>query len=299
MKYITTFLAAIICTSVLYAQNRNITTEYPSQIFYGYNSDELKNLQNGGTLYVLLTGDPIFDDSLSSAVKQFWKVTPYKIVTLKDADALMADENNNFLAPSTGFDDKFTIGSPLKNKRISELTMFHGGKKKQHALGRCLFVYSYWLGANNQTYISEENGLGYEIKALNDELSIIITQKIDKLSNFKSINAEPYPVVKNEINKNVKILKDKVLLLDAAWGKFLFKEKSMKGYKYQYQYVEPSELLSLIKANPSKYCFIGYNPNSDIEIYDAQTKTLIYSEFQKHSMSNSEQIEQLNDLISK
>jgi hypothetical protein len=58
----------------------NISAQH---IGYGCESKEILNLK-AATLYIVPTGDRVFDDSLAAAVQKYWKVTPVKALTSPD-----------------------------------------------------------------------------------------------------------------------------------------------------------------------------------------------------------------------
>jgi hypothetical protein len=178
-----------------------------------------------------------------------------------------------------------------------ELSIFHGGKHNnlmlawQFPIGRASLVFDPAKAGS-----ANENGavaLRYVIKALNDEVNFIVTKKIKK--NIDEL-------VKAEFNKNAGVLKNKTLLIDKAYVGTWIKDKALKAYKYQYQVVDVTEMVSLLNSDPSKYCFMGGDMYISMEIYDGETKSLVYSQYKKMMMAGAvkeDQIKELNAAIDK
>lgn len=296
-----TKLFACLFATVLYASVTSAQHYSALHLVYdAYNSKELQYFQNGGTLYVIMTGDKAFDDSLTSAVQHYWKVSPFKMITSADAKSVLDDKSNFYLATYSSSDYEIKFTSPNDKNGINELVIVNG-KNSHHAnlLAEGGLIFSDWYKVENMKLAGEiplTVGLSYCVAALDQQMEIIIEKKIEKVLTATQV---PTAYVFNEINKNAKDIKNRTLLINETWKSMLFKEKMMKDYKYSYKYVNEDELLSLMSSDPSKYCFVASEPGNAIEVFDPLTKKVLYIEPAKNGMAivGKGDMEKLNDAM--
>lgn len=286
----TTFIAVFLISSNLFGQ-----------IFYsGFDSKEMENLKKG-PLYIVQTGDKIFDDSLKASVERYWKISPTKTLTKNEYAKYLGDENNCFIAPligltSTGFLLSTDVSSPLTNKAIDGIYIFYGTARKkssQEPMAYCPFYF--YERAFSGSF------LDFTVKYLNDLTNFVIDKKIEDWASWKpkNVKGNPYP---NGFPKDPSALKTKTLLVSEICTRPLKKEVLAK-YKYSYKVASLTEIVSLINSEPEKYCVISDNRalfTGHILIFDAESKSAIYQDRKTPNMSIKEkQIVDLNAAIGK
>jgi hypothetical protein len=244
---------------------------------YKYNAKHITGIKQS-TIYVIPTKDQAFNDSLNYYMEKFWKATPYKIISREEADALLKEESNYFLASvnalgNNGYGQNSTVISP-KEDNASSVFVFHGSRKsklKNIEYQDALFCRLPFYGVEN--YLA---GVGYMIKNLNDNIELLIKlQEANKITEVNSPSKPWIPLMRTEFSKRAGVLKGKTLLIDESTMKRNLNEKVLSAYKYSYKIVPTAELLNLVKTDPKKYCFLA--ANTDMDIYDAESKELIFS----------------------
>ncbi|MDQ3047544.1 MAG: hypothetical protein M3R27_08365 [Bacteroidota bacterium] len=244
---------------------------------YKYDSKHILEIKKS-TIYIIPTGDKNFDDSLNYYVAKCWKVSPYKVITREEADLLLKEESNYFLAAvpalgNDGFGTKSTVKAPISDYAKS-VYIFHGSKKskfKSIEYQNALYCRLPFYGKDNYTA-----GLGYVVKNLNDNVELIIELlSSNKISGVNSPSKEWIPTIRTEFSKRANPLKEKTLLIDSKAKEIHLKENVMKAYKYSYKIVTTSEMLSLLNSQLDKYCFLA--ADAEMDIYDAESNNLIFS----------------------
>ncbi|MGQ0829859.1 MAG: hypothetical protein ACT4ON_15840 [Bacteroidota bacterium] len=293
MRKFKTALLLIMFHSALFSQ----------EIDFNFDSKEIQDIING-TIYIIPTGNKVFDDSLKIAVEQYWKVSRFKVLLKEEVNNYLKDENNYFLAPlntltNDGLNSNARVVDPLSDDAARTIYIFHGGKNSkmtnieyQTSSIDCDLIF--WLKEN------AAKGLGYVIKNLNDNIEVVHSKKL-KSNNNLSIRWNP--VVGQELSKNANILKTKILLVDKN-SSFYLSEKILKTYKYEYKIANISEIIYLLYADPKKYCFLSDHViySGLIDIYYAETKSLIYTTGRSKGGSSkvsAKQIAALNAAIEK
>ncbi len=160
-KFMFIFLAAML-PLVMSAQaqintKKAIIADFPSKV-----------------MKVVKTGDAFLDISLSSAVKDCWRLSPYEFCTLDDFNALMgSDEYYFLLVIDTQFRKEEAPG-------LKMLTLIKGGKRAEKGIGKMLEVISVPL-------CSADDPTGRELVFMPALIDIIQTQV--EASMAKDLNA--------------------------------------------------------------------------------------------------------------
>ncbi|HSY75276.1 MAG TPA: hypothetical protein VK890_00380 [Bacteroidia bacterium] len=265
-------LAATLLCGIINAQ----------KITIAYDSKEMKVLQKA-TLYVLPTGDDIFDKSMDSAVAKYWKITPYKIITAAEAPKYLKDDDNYFIAPVNIF------SKGARCKVICPRTF-----KSDYSTGSTIYLFrgsSYNKGIDNLDFAADVSAsvmpyldkslspllVVLAVKNLNDNVQLVLDNKIDPV-----IHASGFlkPIVTESYRKNPGALKTKTLLIDTSLSKATDKfMQLLKVYKYKYQFVNYAQLNTLLSSADAKnYCLMADITQVDgADIYDFETKAKIWS----------------------
>ncbi|OFY87371.1 MAG: hypothetical protein A3F72_03995 [Bacteroidetes bacterium RIFCSPLOWO2_12_FULL_35_15] len=272
---------------------------FSQTVNYGYDSKEIQNLQKG-PLYIIPTGNKAFDDSLKTAIDKYWKISTSKTLASSEVQNALQDENNCFIAPLDGLrmDCFRKPTSPLNSKVITALYIFHGGKGcKKTTIDVQLPITSSSFNFYGNQHV--ENCLGFLITDLNALIDLVITKQV---KGPKKASGALDPILIKGYPKDPSVLKNKTLLIDELANKYILPDKALKAYKYQYLVTNLSEIISLLKANPEKYCFLSDNviTSSTISIFDGQTCNLIYLDYSSNGGKiTDKQIMALNIAIGK
>lgn len=271
------------------------------KITIAYNSKEMKALQKG-TVYVLPTGDKIFDDQLDSAVARYWKITPYKIISASEAGNYLKDDANFFIAPVNMF------SKGVKCQVICPRTY-----QSDHFTGNTIYLFrgsSYNKSLTNLDFAADISSsvmpyldkklspllVALAVKNLNDNVQLVLDYKIDPVIHSSGFLK---PEVTEAYRKNPGVLKNKTLLIDTSLNKWDNKSKEkLKAYKYKYQFVNYAQLDSILSSPSSKnYCLYADITQVDgTDIYDFETKAKIWSGIPPKSKST---YDDLNEAIKK
>ena len=244
---------------------------------YQYDSKHIPEIKQA-TMYIIPTGDKNFDDSLNHYISKFWKITPYKIIRRDEADLLLKEESNYFLAavPRLGNDGYGTNSTVVVPDNVSSnsIYIFHGSKKsklKNIEYQDALYCRLPFYGEKNYAA-----GLAYVVKNLNDNVELLINLlNSNKIAEINRPSKEWIPTMRTELSKRANLIKGKTLLIDTKALDIHLKEKVLTGCKCPYKIVTTSEMLSLLNSQPEKYCFLAASANMDI--YDAESKNLIFT----------------------
>ena len=238
-------------------------------IFYTCDKSEIKKIKND-TLYIIPTGDKVFDDSLVLAVKKYWTICPSIAIKMNQVDKFLSTEDKYLIAPTKGGGVDYTyIASPLKESSARQVQIFFGGKHKGIRMG------------NNKTrlcytplpFYDQKNAascLSIVIKNLNDDVDLVITKQL------KSLGGYSWDALRKEINKNTKIAKTKTLLINEK-SMFFLPEDVWKKYKFKYEVMDEDKIIAIINSDKkNEYCYIDYIANKNVIIVDLATFSLIY-----------------------
>lgn len=252
------------------------------KILYGGDSKEIKGLLKG-PIYVLLTGDKVYDDSFDSAMAKYWKVTPYKILTADEELNYLGSEDNYFIAPVNGLSSGMTskIESPRtsesKNDNLFSVYVFQGARqiKKMSKLVFATEITSYVSPYFNKqlTFLTVD----LAIKNLNDNIEMVMSNKTDPVIHSSGFLK---PFVLEWFRRDLGVLKTKTLLIDTSLFKKSPKDMQLiKSYKYKYQLTNYTQIEEILTSPSAKdYCI-----QADIvllggySIYDLGTKEKIWS----------------------
>lgn len=286
----TTFIAVFLISTNLFGQF----------IESGFDSKEMENLKKG-PLYIVQTGDKIFDDSLKASVEKYWKISPTKTLTKNEYAKYFGDENNCFIAPlislaSNGFLRTTDVSSPITNKEIDGIYIFHGSARKKSAqrpMAYCPFYF--YERAFTGSF------LDFTVKYLNDLTNFVIDNKIEEWTQVH-FNNDRIHLFEKGFPKDPSALKTKTLLVSEMCTRPLKKEV-LEKYKYNYKIASLTEIIALMNSEPKKYCVISDNIalfTGHILIFDAESKSAIYQDRKIPNMSIKEkQIINLNAAIGK
>ncbi|MDO9185030.1 MAG: hypothetical protein Q7W13_03390 [Bacteroidia bacterium] len=279
----TTFIAVFLISANLFGQTFNS----------GFDSKEMENLKKG-PLYIVQTGDKIFDDSLKASVEKYWKISPTKTLTKNEYVKYLGDENNCFIAPLNG--RTTDVSSPISNKEIDGIYIFYGSaRKKSSQLPMAYCPFYFYERAFTGRF------LDFTVKYLNDLTNFVIDNKIEEWRYAHATNDRIHLFEKG-FPKDPSALKTKTLLVSEICTRPLKKEVLAK-YKYSYKVASLTEIVSLINSEPEKYCVISDNTalfTGHILIFDGGSKSAIYADRKAANMSVKEkQIINLNAAIGK
>ncbi len=282
----------ILWTVIAFTGSGNL---FSQTIFLSYGTELMNKIKNG-PLYIIPSGDKVFDDSLKTAVEKHWKFCTSKVVELSEVDSYVKDENKIFIAA------------------LKVLPENMGGIKKPTAENTVLFIFAGHkaskkniIDLRNQIIRVQPvfwdkkltaNRLGFPIKRMNDLINCIHSKQITSRAPmfYDKIITDGTP-------QNHSSLKEKILLVDVLATKYYLPEKVLQEYKYKYQVADAEEIIKLMNVNPKKYCFLSdiVISTSSIEIYDAETCSLLYGIPGKMTGGkiNDKQIQALNLAIDK
>ena len=138
----------------------------------GTDSENFDKTMKSKTVVVLL-GDTAYDNSMKRAMNQYWKITKFDFVNIKDIDTQISDETKSFLLPlmitvtwKHEINSKYSDYSKLK----CWLTVINGGKKSIMKYSDndpiAISPFNYW--GNENDYKKCAYRLDYMIKGMND-----------------------------------------------------------------------------------------------------------------------------------
>jgi hypothetical protein len=236
------------------------------QTFYqDINDADYKNLMKNGLCYVL-TGDENIDPIIEAALKDQWKVTPYKIVA--SAEALQDDDVQIKLLGEEGV--PFALN-------LSIVSVKALNKK-----GLSLFNTTAFANITGFAGAVDEKSLyyfiPYHISAFNDMATRMNAEQITQkgLPYYNAMNALYIP--------SAKVLKEKTLLI-VENEPAIVNEDELKKAGIKYEFVTFSRFLELESTDAANYCLLYLNPSmySDITIFNVSDKSIAYT---KHYLKN-------------
>ena len=238
------------------------------QTYYQDIGDEdYQNLMKNGLSYVL-SGDKASDEMIVKALKDYWKVSPVKIIDKSKGEALKADDVQLTLLANEG------VPFPFNLTIVSEKTL----KKK----GMSLYSTTAVVNIIGFTEVVDDKSIfyfiPYMINALNDMAVKMNANKIEKrgLPYFNTMNALYLP--------NAVALKTKTLLIISN-EKTLVNEAELTKAGIKYEFVSFDRFLELESTEAGNYCVLYLNPSqfSEITIYNLDDKSIAYT---RHYVKN-------------
>ena len=256
-------------------------------VTYSYDSDVFIKLQKS-TLYVVLTDNPTYDSAITKAATNYWKVTPFEFINMKDINTVIDDENNSFLAPflwektiKHGLNEKYKDYTSIN----SWLWVINGGRKKlaNYSVTDVICLAAFNYGGDEHDYVAASYRLDYMVKAINDGIQLVADEKIyGSFMNmpsrvFEKINKNTTAILKTKtliINRETKLWDSNKNLVDST----IFKEAK---YPYKYEYVSNERFKELMAGTSSEFLLLvpAVEANKHISIYDPATRNTVYSGF--------------------
>lgn len=266
------FLLAV--TLVLIAQNVN--AQYSAT---PYDSKDMIAFSQSKKTYGILIGDANYDNALKAAMGSIWKLTPVDYITWEEFEKNYNQPENSFIAPC-GF--KY-----LKKKNkfevilddYSYLALFNGTKKEfnrftyDDVLAYCpLDVFA----GTEYDLVSAYKRMPLLIANLQNAINLVKEQKIGG-SSLNMVNK-----FKEIYNKETKILKTKILLINSDRKGGIEESDIKKVYSNKFEYVPASKIEEAIKNKDPKYAIYvtAATKNKSMFVFDAATYKCIYAEYQ-------------------
>lgn len=244
----------------------SITSLY-AQIFHKGNTDsEFINLKSSGITYIK-TGDEVFDGAVLQALKEYWKVTPFKV---KEKNAPFNDDDvvlfSAILSTYNGY-------NTFKENVMGVVT---GSYIKQDKFTKMNTIGFISMNGFNQKQSTKDIKayIGYVIRGLNDCILTI------KTNNVVGSGLPFYRGVSNSINPSVKGLKTKTLLI-VGETKELVKIKDLNKSGIKYKMITEQEFQEMSKVELAKYylLYFGVNSYTVVSIYEASTKKIVFTHY--------------------
>ncbi|MGZ4060220.1 MAG: hypothetical protein ACXVPU_14390 [Bacteroidia bacterium] len=266
------FASAFIFSNTVKAQYVN----------YGSPSKEIQNIAKGD-IYVVLTGNKLFDNAFKSAVEKNWKLSKsVKTVKSGSIEDDLKNENNYFIAIvdfhyGTGntmdlLDSKaVTPQADIAKMQDKNLVVFTGKYSKVMKLNSKTVVATVpFIINNSEDYVPE---IEYMVKAVNDGIDLVMKNNLQGKETEQGVYAAS--------RKNVSVLKNKTLVLPN--GSFTG-SGDLKRYKYKNEYKSSAEINKLLTDGDKNYCVLCYCINNvgnckSIYVYDLETKSIIYASY--------------------
>lgn len=239
---------------------------------YGNDEPEIQNMIKN-PLYIVASGDKVFDDALAASVEKYWKQSAStKVISKAEMNKYMKDKNNYFIAPV-----QYHLGIYMPNaKELSEtcnLAVFNGKYNKLDDFKPFMVIATapFMLLESKEASSMTD----YLVKAMNEGVDITIKNDLKGKPGKKTLFAE--------INKKSALLKTKKLLIPEN----MFDEKALAKYKLPYEVKTSTEIEKIIKEGSKEYCLVSYrfaSDNKNFFVFDLETKDLVYATFTMNGM---------------
>ena len=258
------------------------TTGNAQYVNYGSPSKEIQNISKND-IFVVLTGNKIFDAAFKTAVEKNWKLSK-SVKTIKggDIEDYLKNENNYFIAPVDFFFGTGNTMALLDSKAVTpqtdiikmqdkNLVVFTGKYTKVLKLNSKTVVATVpFIINNSDNYVPM---LDYMMKAVNDGIDLVMKNNLQGKEMEQGVYAAS--------RKSSAVLKTKTLILPN--GSFSG-SGDLKRYKYKNEYKSGAEINKLLTDGDKNYCVLCYCVNTpgnckSIYIYDLETKSIIYASF--------------------
>lgn len=232
---------------------------------YGNDEPEIQNMLKN-PLYIVTSGDKIFDDALAASVEKYWKQSAStKVISKAEMNKYMKDQNNYFISP-VQYHLGIYIPSPKELSETCNLAVYNGKYSKLADFKPFMVIATAPFMLLESTQASSMTD--YLVKAMNDGIDLTIKNDLKGKPGKKSLFIE--------INKRSAILKTKKLLIPEN----MFDEKALTKYKLPYEVKPKAEIEKIIKDGSKDYCLVTYRfaeDNKNFFVFDLETKDLIYA----------------------
>lgn len=232
------------------------------QTYYqGVGDEDYQNLMKNGLTYVL-TGDENIDPVIEAALKDAWKVTPYKIIDASQEATLKNDDVQLKLLAEEG------IPFPLNLSIISVKTLKKNGVGL-HSTTAMANITGF-TGVLNET--SLYYFIPYLVSAFDDMAVKMNADKMEQkgVSYYNKMNALYIPAAK--------ALQEKTLLI-VDKDNTVVNEAELKKAGIKYEFVSFDRFLELESKEPQSYCLLYLNPSmyAEITIFNLDDKSIAYT----------------------
>jgi hypothetical protein len=266
----------------------NITAVYSQQyVNYGSTTKEIQNIAKND-IYVILTGNKIFDNALLTSVQTYWKLSKtVKTVKSGDVEDILKNQNNYFIGAVEFFNGLGNTMELLNAKAVQpeaeikklqdKNLVFFNGKSSQILKFnfRTVIASVPFMVNNTDNYLSM---LDYMVKGLNDGVESVIKNNM--------VGAAVNQGVYTEARKNAGLLKNKTLLAEQL------KVADFKRYTGKYEIKTAVEISKLLADGSKDYCVLTYSINNtagckSLYVYDLETKSIIYALYVANALDPS------------
>ena len=259
-----------------------ITKGNAQYVNYGSPSKEIQNLSKN-TVYVVLTGNKVFDNAFKAAADNYWKLSKeIKTVKGNDIESLLKNENNYFITPVDFFfgtgntmdllDAKaVTMQKEIAKMQDKNLVLFTGKFSKVMKVNSKTVVAAVpFIINNSDNYVLM---IDYMVKALNDGIDLVMKNGLQGKDTEQGVYAAS--------RKNASVLKNKTLVLPN--GSFSG-SGDLKRYKYKNEYKSSADINKLLESGDKDHCVLCYCTNTpgnckSIYVFDLETKSIIYASY--------------------
>jgi hypothetical protein len=283
---------------------------------YSYDSKMIQGLLSS-TLYVIPTGDKVFDDSLLVATKKYWAFTDVESLTQQEIKNAFKDKTKYFIVPMGMKTQNYIIQSPLNSYISSDYanTMSDRLEEKNKTDYICTAIYVCRGGFNLNPdfdqnliicaafpFIHRETvfwGLKYVMQNIVDDINILTKNKVSINMATRNAFHDPQEEMKDLFSQDPQILKGRTLLVPQLNVKVGLPENVLATYKYQYKIMADTDIAKLINSPHAKdYCFVIEGYGGDMSIADPLSKHIIYvSHHEAWESLKDRDIDALNEAI--
>jgi hypothetical protein len=251
-------------------------------------------------LYVPIVGYKPFDDALETAFKKYWKVTSYKIVSLKEYKRMDKENEAVRSKPKAVESDKAARERMMRDQKAMKYSLFYFGQRsfvfgKTHASGDSQGKDEYLPPLENlddessfTKYVSPKgiykmgnilHKIEYMVKCANDVVAFTLEKKLEAESNVM------YGVAGAVFNEKAPLIKDRTLLINAdarsTNGVTVYKQDAFEKYPYPYKFVSSEEFFKVLDSESKEYVCLMTLPGglSFIMVYEPATRSNLYYEY--------------------
>ncbi|MES2622082.1 MAG: hypothetical protein V4615_14625 [Bacteroidota bacterium] len=282
---------AFVCTLLLLINGANAQFVPQSP-----EDEEFKTFLKSKITLVKTTGNAVFDSLLADALKQYWKITPYELVSSEELANRRGKADVSFLIP-VDFEVTITNNNYWVTRSNMSLSLLNGGKKEYYATDQVAFACIDRMAESNDyrkdlsldsAYLREKFRIKDMIATINRALQIVKDGDGGKIktSNWyfgssvvsqtckpcaKSINTMAADVY----NKQLPRLKNKTLYL--LKENFRDTRDLAKAYPYKFKVVDRKEYAAAISQERKDiaYLMLTHSYWGGITIIDPSTHECI------------------------
>jgi hypothetical protein len=276
--------AGLLCVLLFFLS----TFAYGQYCYLGTDSEELQTFLHSTTLLVL-SGDEEFDKKMEEGFKEYWKVTPYKVVKESELPEYIKNPAYSIFVPLLIRVDMQSSTTTLMKPRGNSfydhsrywLALYNGGKK---SIGK-FTSYDEIAYAPFDIYGTETSAeesyfrIPYMIKNINDAVVMV---------KEKSLVGRRGAIIKSlvsEYNSKAPLLKNKTLLINEDLlsskidSKPVFDVELLKLYPYKYKVAKQSEIESLIASKDKNYCYFttAIDYAKQFFVFDIENQSVAYT----------------------